>query len=67
MFTQHGEPSAAMKLAKSNCMFFGDLFKKSLAKDRVTAHFIELYESCHGESGIQSSLNSYASCFRSVS
>lgn len=35
LFTQHREPSAVMKLAKSNCMFFGDPFKK-IAKDRLT-------------------------------
>lgn len=41
MFTQqHREPSAAVKLAKSSCVFFGDPFKKSLAKDRLTTHFI---------------------------
>lgn len=41
MFTQqHKEPSAAVKLAKSSCVFFGDPFKKSLAKDRLTMHFI---------------------------
>lgn len=50
-------PSAAVNLAKSNCMFFRDPFKESLAKDRLTTHFIRLYESCHGESVIKGSLN----------
>lgn len=58
MFTQYGEPSAATKLAKSSCMFLGDPFQKSLAQDRLTTHLIQFYESCHGESVIQSSLNS---------
>lgn len=61
MFAQHGEPSAAVNLGKSNCMFFGDPFKKALAKDRLTTHFIWFYESCHGEPVIKGSLNSYAS------
>lgn len=33
-------------------MFFGDLFKKLLVKDRLIVYFIELYEFCYGEFGI---------------
>lgn len=63
---QHREPSAVVKLAKSNGMFFGDPFKKSLAKDRLTTHVIQLYESCHQKSATQSRLDSYALCFRFI-